>query len=158
MNIFYLHSDPKKAAQMQCDRHVVKMILESAQMLSTAHRLLDNADNDLLYRATHKNHPSTKWVRESRHNYQWLYSHFLSLGIEYNLRYGKIHASIDKLKSILKNPPQLISDTPFSEPPLCMPSEYKQDDVVEAYRTYYKQDKASFATWKEPAVVPAWWE
>ena len=74
MNIFYIDKDPIKAAQMACDKHVVKMILETAQLLCTAHRVIDGVDlqmNSLLeettmYRATHINHPSTKWVREKR--------------------------------------------------------------------------------------------
>ena len=72
MNIFYLDSDPYVAAKMHCDKHVVKMILESAQMLSTAHRVLDGdeyADERGLYKMAHKNHPSTIWVRTSTDNY-----------------------------------------------------------------------------------------
>jgi hypothetical protein len=142
---------------MMCDKHCVKMILESAQMLSTAHRILDKSDNDLLYKTTHKNHPSTKWVRESHLNYQWLYAHFIALGEEYTARYGKAHKSIAKLKSFLKEPPRSIPVELFSEPPQCMPSEYKQSNTVEAYRTYYRNDKAEFATWKNPSVIPSWW-
>jgi hypothetical protein len=142
---------------MMCDRHVVKMILESAQMLSTAHRVIDKSDNELLYKEAHKNHPSTKWVRKSHLNYQWLYAHFVALGEEYTTRYGKVHMSITKLKSFLKTPPKLIPQEIFSEPPCCMPDEYKQSNTVEAYRTYYRKDKAGFATWKQPSVIPEWW-
>jgi hypothetical protein len=82
MNIFFLSEDPYEAARMQVDKHVVKMILESAQLLSTAHRILDGDDQGVLpdfetrlfYRATHKNHPSAKWIRESVENYNWLVS------------------------------------------------------------------------------------
>ena len=157
MNIFYLDPHPAVAAQQCCDKHVVKMILESAQMLSTAHRVLDKNDNELLYKEAHKNHPSTKWVRESHLNYQWLYAHFVALGEEYTARYGKTHMSITKLKSFLKSPPKRIPQTLFSEPPCCMLTEYKQSNTVEAYRTYYRNDKADFATWKEPSVTPSWW-
>ena len=139
-----------------CDKHVVKMILESAQMLSTAHRILDKSDNDLLYKATHKNHPSCKWVRESHLHYQWLYSHFISLGSEYTRRYGKIHVSISKLQKILKKSPKHIPSRDFTPPPQCMPPDYYQDNTVEAYRMYYICDKASFAKWKKPAVIPEW--
>ena len=79
MNIFYLDEDPVLAAQMHCDKHVVKMILESAQLLSTAHLLIDGdelADERGLYKATHKNHPSSKWVRDSSENYEWLWNLF----------------------------------------------------------------------------------
>jgi hypothetical protein len=139
-----------------CDKHVVKMILESAQMLSTAHRILDKSDDDKLYKVAHKNHPSTKWVRQSHLNYQWLYSHFIALGREYENRYGKIHASITKLSDTLKQVPRLIPNQPFSPPPQCMPPDYQQDDTVEAYRMYYKCDKADFAKWREPAIMPEW--
>ena len=82
MNIFYLDRNPVIAAQMMCDKHVVKMILESAQMLSTAHRVLDGDDraNETgLYKMAHKNHPSTIWVRASSENYRWLWKHFDAL-------------------------------------------------------------------------------
>ena len=158
MNIFYLDPHPATAAQQCCDKHVVKMILESAQMLSTAHRVLDKNDNELLYKEAHKNHPSTKWVREGVLNYQWLYAHFVALGEEYTARYGKVHVSITKLKNFLKSPPKHIPNKLFSEPPQCMPDVYKQKSSVDAYRSYYKGEKADFATWKEPTVVPSWWE
>ena len=96
MNIFYLDKDPVIAAQMSCDKHCVKMILESAQMLSTAHRVLDGdkyADDVGLYKMAHKNHPSTIWVRSSSANYDWLWKHMRALMREYTHRYGKIHAT-----------------------------------------------------------------
>ena len=100
MNIFYLDKNPKIAAQMQCDKHVVKMILESAQMLCTAHRVLDGDDyaNKMgLYKLAHKNHPSTIWVRSSYKIIEWLYDHMIALMNEYTYRYGKKHAT-DRLK------------------------------------------------------------
>ena len=96
MNIFYLDRHPIKAAQMMCDKHVVKMILESAQILSTAHRVLDGddyADQYGLYKIAHKNHPSTIWARSGGLNYLWLYDHMRGLMQEYTYRYGKIHAT-----------------------------------------------------------------
>jgi hypothetical protein len=92
MNIFYLDRDPVIAAQMMCDKHVVKMILESAQMLSTAHRVLDGdeyANKMGLYKLAHKNHPSTIWVRTSSENYRWLFNHYDALMQEYTYRYDK---------------------------------------------------------------------
>ena len=80
MNIFYLDHDPRIAAKYHCDKHVVKMILESAQMLATAHRVVDKNDDDILYREAYKNHPSTKWVRSNLYHYTWLWSLFNSLG------------------------------------------------------------------------------
>ena len=149
MNIFVLHQNPKLAAQMQCDKHVVKMILESAQMLSAAHRTLDGdtyADANGLYKTTHKNHPCTKWVQESIFNYRWLYVHFIALGEEYTYRYGKEHLSITKLKDPLEKIPDNIPVkrlTPFAQ----ATGDIKEDTVVNTYREYYmhKQNKFNMA-------------
>jgi len=159
MNIFYLHRDPKIAAQMQTDKHVVKMVLESAQLLSTTQRIVDGehyidassgrrlqrwshpVHNDMLYKATHFNHPSTKWVRESAANYKWLYEHFAALAAEYTKRYGKVHKSWSKLGEILSFTPEKIADKPFTTPPLVMPDEYKCGDPVQSYRNYYENEK-----------------
>ena len=93
MNIFYLHSDPVKAAQIQYNKHVVKMILESAQMLCTAHHVYGNAEQQLNvpYKQAHLNHPSTIWTRQCRANYRWLFLHMIALGDEYTKRYNKTH-------------------------------------------------------------------
>ena len=100
MNIFRLDNDPFVAAYNQCNKHVVKMCLETAQLLSTAHRVLDGEDaNPDLYKATHKNHPSAVWARENSSNYLWLMQHFDALLLEYAFRYYKRHAS-SRLKHI----------------------------------------------------------
>lgn len=115
MNIFYVDKDPMIAAQMQCDRHVVKMILESAQLLSTAHRVLDGddyADSVGLYKTAHKNHPSTIWTRASVHNYNWLYNHMNGLMQEYTCRYNKHHAS-ERLNAPLRKTPTNIPVVDF---------------------------------------------
>jgi len=104
MNIFYFDKCPIKSAQAQPDKMLVKMPLETAQMLCTAHRVLDGddyADSVGLYKEAYKNHPCTIWARESFDNYQWLYKHFIALGREYKHRYGREHASITKLKDAL---------------------------------------------------------
>lgn len=157
MNIFYLDADPELAAQAQCNKHVVKMIVETAQLLSTAHRMLDGstyADQVGLYKSTHVNHPSNVWVRSGLHNYQWAHQHFVALLCEYTLRYGKIHAS-DRLVSALETPPENLVDTEFTEPPQCMPDVYKQRVTVEAYRDYYAGEKAGFCKWSKRGV-PNW--
>jgi hypothetical protein len=92
MNIFYLDRDPIEAARLQCDRHVVKMILETAQLLSTAHNELDGGQ--IAYKSTHKNHPSAVWARASAENYYWLQRHLGALGHEYFRRYGRVHKTI----------------------------------------------------------------
>jgi len=152
MNIFYLNRKPKIAAQMMCDKHVVKMILESAQMLSTAHRVLDgdeHADKVGLYKMAHKNHPSSIWARSSIENYVWLYEHMEALMGEYTYRYDKKHAT-ERLHGVLARPPWHMIGMPvgFTDPPQCMPDYCKNDDAVSAYHKYYIMEKANFATWK----------
>ena len=158
MNIFYLDKDPVIASQMMCDKHVVKMILESAQMLSTAPRVLDGneyADKEGLYKMAHKNHPSTIWVRSSVHNYMWLYIHMVSLMNEYTHRYGKHHAT-ERLLTPLSKCPTSIPTVDFTDPPQCMPEECKGKDTVLAYQKYYIVEKSDFATWKR-REIPTWW-
>ena len=154
MNIFYLDRDPVVSAQMMCDKHVVKMILESAQLLSTAHRVLDGdkyADEVGLYKTAHKNHPSTIWTRSSVHNYMWLYVHMTALMNEYTYRYGKHHASERLLKG-LSNPPDNIPTVEYTNPPQCMPDHCKGEDTVLAYQNYYILEKANFAKWTKRSV------
>ena len=129
MNIFYLHKNPVVAAQMSCDKHVVKMILESAQLLCTCHRVQDGTEwydktangrkikrwkhpnpnlEPLLYKAGWVKHPSTIWLFESAYNYIWLYKHMIALNDEYKKRYNhtKNHVTIDKLGDVLRHPPK----------------------------------------------------
>ncbi len=155
MNIFYLDNDPILAAQYQVDKHVVKMILETAQLLCTAHRVLDNSQDENLYKQTHKNHPSAIWVRESEANYNWLYQHFLALLAEYSFRYNKIHAS-SRLVNILKNPPKNIPQDYPTDIKLAMPKEYiKWADPVLNYREYYRHAKKDLHKWTK-REQPIW--
>lgn len=152
MNIFYLHSDPKVAASYFYDKHKVKMILECAQMLCTAHIALGN--EDVPYKKSHLNHPSSVWVRANNENYQWLYNHMLALGEEYTKRYKRTHLTITKCKDILAVAPSNIPTGSFSEPPQCMPDEYKVDnDSVSAYWNYYEQDKYKIANKNEQKII-----
>ena len=118
MNLFYLSRDPVEAARLQCDKHVVKMILETAQMLSTAHLELDGTQ--VAYKATHKNHPSTVWVRSSFHAYRWAWRHLRALGAAYTERYGKVHKTIAAHLESLSVPPASIAHADFVDPPQCM--------------------------------------
>ena len=150
MNIFYLDRDPVIAAQMMCDKHVVKMILESAQMLSTAHRVLDGdsyADLVGMYKMAHKNHPSTIWVRSCYQHYAWLYQHMKALMQEYTYRYGKIHKCQAYIQELSINIPTL-KEQQWTPPKLAMPDEYKGDDCVESYRQYYFFEKTHIHSWK----------
>jgi len=182
MNVFYLHHDPRISAQMHCDKHVVKMCVEYAQILSTAHRVIDgikyiddtsgrrvtrwklhNKSEDILYKATHVNHPSAVWARQTNENYEWLALQWLHLLNEYTFRYGKIHAA-SKLQFALMNIPRKIEIAiTWSDPPLAMPQECKVNDefgypdVVTSYRKYYILKKDTFATWTG-RDIPGWFQ
>lgn len=153
MNIFFLDRDVSACAKMHCDKHVVKMIVESAQLLSTALREHGIKD-ETLYKSTHKNHPSAVWARKSKEHYVFLFELFKELCFEYTNRYNKIHAS-ERLMFQLESGAALIPSNGWVDPPQCMPDECKRDDVVEAYRQYYKEHKRSFATWR--TIEPDWW-
>jgi hypothetical protein len=185
MNIFYLDHDVRKCAEMHNDKHVVKMILEYAQLLSTAHRILDGvlstgvsasgrkktvyvlADNrdTVLYSVTHVNHPSAVWVRQSDKNYDWLFALFQALMDEYTYRYGKVHAC-SKLEMCLARLPNNIPQKPFTEPTPAMPDDVKvlremctdryELDSILSYRNYYIQNKTHLANWKK-REVPDWY-
>ena len=146
MNIFYLDKDPITAAVVQYNKHIVKMILESAQMLCAAHHILGNP-NDVPYKLAHKNHPCTIWVRENSLHYDWLYAHMMALGDEYTARYSKTHMSIDKCKHLNIHPENIPHET-FEQPPQCMPDEYKDKCSVQAYWNYYIGEKHVVANLK----------
>jgi len=178
MNIFYLDRDVQKAAQYHCDKHVVKMILESAQLLCTAHRLLDGTmylgktaanrnikrwelpdwREQVLYKAGHINHPSAVWVRSNMDHYRWLYDLMYYLIYEYKHRYdGKKHKCEDLLQPLL-DAPHNIPIVDWQEPPQAMPEDSKVvGDSVQAYRNYYMNHKKRFATWKVRGQ-PEWYK
>jgi hypothetical protein len=177
MNIFYVDSDPEVAARNMVDRHVVKMILETAQLLSTAHRVIDGEQyvgqsqsgrkakrwrlsgnvDAIMYAATHINHPSAVWVRENSANYDWLYDHLLALGREYTHRYGRTHLTIDKLKDILKDSPQNIKQSNvMTKMPSCMDKQYIVSlDPITNYRNYYNYGKTDLLRWSN-RPPPQW--
>ena len=181
MNIFILDESPKEAARLQCDKHIVKMILESAQMLSTAHRMLDGTleyrpsvsgkrlvryyvhpdeifENNL-YKAVHFDHPCTEWTMESVDNYIWHYEHFLALGDEYNYRYGKHHKSMG-LRSMLFRPPQNIltgfGKTPFRLAMKDYPECIALGDPVQAYQAFYQTKQERFKMKWTGREIPEW--
>jgi hypothetical protein len=176
MNIFYLDNNPRTCAEMHVDKHCVKMILEYAQLLSTAHRVLDgnvtiglsnsgrkqtryilsDSRDIILYTATHINHPSAIWVRQSEQNYRWLFTLFCELLDEYTHRYGKLHAC-EKLVTTLGRPPNNIDmDKSFTEPTPAMPDHYKvAGNSIKSYHNYYLGDKARMFFWKN-RPQPSW--
>ena len=149
MNVFYLDHDTQKCAEYHNDKHCVKMILEYAQLLSTAHRLIDGDDcNQLVYKSTHKNHPSSIWARENKSNYEWLYDLFWRLCNEYTHRYEKVHLSYKKLRLILAYPPKNMNGGDFTQPTPAMPDECKTpNDSLASYRFYYQTEKDHIAKW-----------
>lgn len=179
MNIFYLDKDPRQCAEWMVDSHVVKMILETAQLLSTAHRVIDGLEiqlelekdgkvrkkkvwvldddrNDIFYNATHINHPSGIWVRQSVENYNWLVDHLFALGDEYNYRYGKRHATFERLGYEIQSPPHGLRDWDWTQPPSAMADEYIiSEDPIVNYRNYYKYGKTKLHKWKK-REAPAW--
>lgn len=151
---------------MMVDKHVVKMILETAQLLSTAHRVLDGAlyydttasgrkikrwllpdhRESILYKATHVNHPSAVWARETNNNYNWLFAHFCGLINEYTYRYGKNH-KCEELIGYLSVPPRNISTGYLMPIAQAMPEQYHSTNPISSYRNYYKYEKKHLHSW-----------
>lgn len=161
MNLFFLHLSPILAAQDQCDKHVVKMILETAQLLSTCVSIIkvDIDVTDKIYKPTHVNHPCTIWVRTSSKNFEWAITHALALCEEYTRRYKKTHKSKAIILFIqelyITNQLKFDSEA-FTDPPKCMPDQYRiSESVVECYREFYIRDKSRFAVWKY-TPTPKW--
>lgn len=193
MNIFYVDKDARLAAQALVDKHIVKMILETAQLLSTAHRLLDgqiifkqvkapvykkdsegnktligykdklkkhwqlyDGRENILYKASHINHPSAIWTRQAVENYNWLVDHLFALGEEYTHRYGKKHVTIQKLGLTIQSPPGNLRAWDWTPMPSCMDKQYIiSDDPITNYRNYYKYGKERMHKWKN-RQPPEW--
>ncbi len=145
MNIFILDRNPVFAAHYLCDKHVVKMCLETAQILSTI--------NGGPYKATHKNHPCVLWAGRTIGNYNWLYTHGVAIANEYTFRFGKTHKSKEVIEA-LQTPVVPITDTPIEDFVLCMPDNFKIENPVSAYRNYY-MTKRDFCKWTN-REIPNW--
>ena len=155
MNIFAVDSDPIIAARCLVDKHVVKMILETAQILCSAFPA-----GYAPYRRTHYNHPCSKWVRDSARNFNWLIAHGIALNEEYVYRFNakKDHASHKVILWCRDNIDKLeFSNDKSSEFPLAMPEDVKESNPVQSYRNYYKKYKRSLAKWTN-RNPPEWWE
>lgn len=153
MNIFILDWDVRKCAHYHCDKHVVKMILETAQLLCTAHHSVGST-SEPPYRIVHKNHPCSIWTRKSLSNYLYLAELGLALCEEYTFRYDKKHKSEEVIEWSIINKPN-IEDIGFTTPALAMPDIYKVDDVVQSYRNYYIGEKHQIFKWKK-RNAPEW--
>ena len=162
MNIFVLSLCPYLCAKYHNDKHVVKMILEYAQLLCTAHHICDDNPNEKLYKMTHKNHPCAIWARETTSNYAWLYMLFRALCLEYTYRYStskmpnKKHTCEIKLMMILNKIPSNIPTGNITKFRQAMPDEVKHNNSIIAYRQYYIEYKYSFCKWKKRSI-PEWY-
>ena len=156
MNIFATSPDPTLSACTLADRHVVKMVIETAQMLSAAILYHDDSVSGL-YRATHVNHPCSVWVRSSQRSFLWTVAHGISLADEYEKRYKKQHKS----KAIIELCAKYVSIFPDVDMPkfaMAMPEEYKCDDPHVAYQNYLRSKYTAWgdkARWTS-ATVPLW--
>lgn len=185
MNIFALSRDPSECAVYHVDRHVIKMPIEYAQLLSTAHRMLDGKleervqpsnrtkkfmllqgeelilqdkwviQNQQCYLNTHVNHPCAIWARATKQNYMWLFSLFAAISREFEYRYGKPHKSWETLNKFLSNAPQHIPDGDLQEFAQAMPDCFRESDSVVAYRNYVFFDKERMLKWKK-RKIPTW--
>jgi hypothetical protein len=175
MNIFYLSSDVKSCAQQHVDKHVVKMILEYGQLMSTSHRVLDGVPYEgrtinnrriqrwllsddrehIIWKASHVKHPSNIWLRSSKSHYTWLYELWCELLSEYTFRYGKRH-SAERMIEVFSRPPDNIQKLGWlCNPPKAMPDQYKTEDTIQSYRNYYIGSKKDLAVWKN-REAPLW--
>jgi hypothetical protein len=153
MNIFILDTDPVRAAEMQCDKHVVKMVSEAAQLLCTVF------DPDTTpWKHTHYNHPCAKWARESKENFNWLVRHGLALAYEYTYRYDKVHKAQVVIEWCVEQSRHIdwkgVEQTPFVQ---TMPDQYRLTDTVTAYRNFYIGEKSRFAKWNKTRPAPNWY-
>lgn len=179
LNIFYTNNNPEICAQQHCDKHVIKQLLESVQLLSTAHRVLDGTEyvdsssgrrikrwklddpelDNLLYKVSHCNHPSAVWVRQSESNYRWLAELLSELCKEYTYRYGKIHKceQIGLVDMLYTNVPNNIQRKSFTEPTPAMPPQYIiKNNSIASYQKYVREGKIHLHKWKNretPAFI-----
>jgi hypothetical protein len=158
MNIFVVDENPVVAAQSLCDKHIVKMILESGEML--CHAIKSTGETTFYMSDRHKNHPCTIWTRTSKANWNWLHTHAIALCEEYTRRYGKTHSWEERIRQLETPALPQVGLTEFARAiKKNLYPEFIDESIttVEAYRRYYRTDKERFARWKEPSTPPSWW-
>ena len=177
MNIFVLDTDPRAAARMMCDKHIPKMLIESAQMMASALRRHGLGDEHLPltrrgtpYEGGHRHHPCTIWVGDSYENFMWLYQHAEGLAREYTKRFGKRHRTQRSIREMHQTFDKHFTTFDFPEDgltPFALAVNKKKEtpvihaegnDAVKAYRAYYKADKSYFAKWDKGTPAPNWWQ
>mgnify|MGYP003344151702 CR=1 FL=1 len=162
MNIFVLHQDPATAAEQNCDKHIVKMVLELFQQMGSA-VIRNGATPDMMpltakgtpLKGGYHNHPCTRWCGDTRENFKWASQHALELCHQYQIRYGKTHSCQSGIEQLATMDGLIPSSslTPFAQ---AMPEQYRDKDAVKAYRNYYLGEKKAFAKWKT-GNIPDWW-
>jgi hypothetical protein len=182
MNHFILDEDEWESARMHCDKHVVKMPVETAQMMASALRRAGATDQDFItygvltkggtpYKGGYARHPCTIWTGDSLENFEWAYRHGVALCGEYTHRYSKTHACANPINGMYLMAKQMTHQqrlkwdecdlTPFAQ---AMPDRYKvttgwgYEEAIEAYRSYYIGDKHSIAQWERGRPAPHWYE
>ncbi|MBA8755322.1 MULTISPECIES: pyrimidine dimer DNA glycosylase/endonuclease V [Wolbachia] len=167
MNIFVLDENPVIAARMLCDKHIVKMPLETAQLLSNVFSTALKAPNPFVsitnqnievpYKLTHKNHPCSLWARQSKGNFFWLIKYGRELCKEYTWRYKRKHKSEEVIDWCDSNKNLLVFQSTDIKPFVqALPDQYKSSHSVKAYREYYLKEKMRFAKWEKGREVPDW--
>mgnify|MGYP003133418993 CR=1 FL=1 len=181
MNIFFLDKDPVLAGEMQCDKHIPKMCVETVQMLVSACRRHNWSEDHLpltlkgtVHKGGYVNHPSTVWAGDNINNFAWLMEHGFALTKEFKKRFGKTHACHKQLR-VIRNwcksslewgPVDKHDPTYLSNVPLCIGEKlqwyYEQEDAplehaVNMYRQFYRMDKSDFALWEKGTDTPDWW-
>lgn len=156
MNIFVLDLDFEKNVSYYVDKHVSKMVLETAQLLCFAHHKLGTDPKIIPYKSSksHLNHPCSKWVSQSFSNYLWLVKLGIHIGKEFEYRRGKSHKSSEVIKWASNNYPKII-DKGLTTFALAMPEVYRGKDPVESYRNYYVGDKKHIFQWTK-REIPEW--
>lgn len=154
MNIFAVNKDPVIAAQSLCDKHVIKMIVETTQLLSTAINEKLACQQDNLYKTTHKNHPCNKWARQSQQNFKWLYEHGIELLNEYYFRYNKKHHKSSIVLLATEKYKNIFPDAGLTNFAQAMPENYRSHDPIISYRMYYRREKKKllFYTKRKPPI------
>ena len=150
MNIFLLDYNIERCARYHCDKHVVKMPLETTRMLSTVHWRYGTEGP---YLPVHQKHPCTLWAGDSLHNYFWLLTLGFALCREYTFRYNRIHAC-ERILAILTDPPINLKARGKTKHPQAMPDEYKSPSSLQAYRQYYIGEKTRLCVWKKRKIPP----
>ena len=166
MNIFVLSQNPKDAAQMHCDKHVVKMVTELSQQLASAVLRHGAKDNEMPLtksgtpaKGGYKHHPCTIWCGDTRANFIWAAEHAIYLAEEYTYRYNKIHFCESGIW-MMRRMHELIPDGEITKFALAMPEKFHSPSAVEAYRNYYYWDKRLNikCEWKKKRPAPEWWD